>query len=67
MAAILNWKKSSLGIFGDFVPRCEVEIQVIFLKISAFEIFSRLNPNIHNATADICWRNVIIEAKLIGG
>ena len=45
MAAILNKKISSAGIFGDFSPGCWVGIQVTFLKISAFYIFSRLNPN----------------------
>ena len=38
MAANLNKKFSSAWIFG-------VGIQVIFLKISAFYIFSRSNPN----------------------
>ena len=38
MAAILNKKLSSAWIFG-------VGIQVTFLKISAFYIFSRSNPN----------------------
>ena len=45
MAAILNKKVSSAGIFGDFSPGCLVGIQVTFLKTSAFYIFSRLNPN----------------------
>ena len=46
MAAILNKKFSSAGIFRDFAPGCLVGIQVTFLKISAFYIFSRLNPNV---------------------
>ena len=45
MAAILNKKISSAGIFGDFSQGCLVGIQVTFLKISAFYIFSRLNLN----------------------
>ena len=39
MAAILNKKLSSTGIFGDFSPGCPVGIQVTFLKISAFYSF----------------------------
>ena len=44
MAAILNKKISSAGIFGDFSPGCLVGIQVTFLKISAFYIFFRVEP-----------------------
>ena len=39
MAAILNKKISSAGIFGDFAPGCQLAIQITFLKISAFYIF----------------------------
>ena len=39
MAAILNKKNSSAGIFGDFSPGCLVGIEVTFLKNSAFYIF----------------------------
>ena len=45
MAAILNKKNSFTGIFGDFSPGCLVGIQVTFLTISAFYMFSRLKPN----------------------
>ena len=38
MAAILNKKISSAGIFGDFSSGCLVGIQDTFLKISAFYI-----------------------------
>ena len=44
MAAILNKKNSSAGIFGDFSPGCLVGIQVTFLKISAFYIFFQVEP-----------------------
>ena len=39
MAAILNKKNSSAGIFGDFSPGCLVGIEVTFLRNSAFYIF----------------------------
>ena len=42
MAAILNKKISSAGIFGDFSPECWVGIQATFLKISAFYIFFKV-------------------------
>ena len=44
MAAILNKKISSAGIFGDFSPGCLVGIQVTFLKISAFYLFFQVEP-----------------------
>ena len=44
MAAILNKKISSAGIFGDFSPGCLVGIQVTFLKISAFYNFFQVEP-----------------------
>ena len=44
MAAILNKKISSAGIFGDFSPGCLMGIQVTFLKISAFYIFFQVEP-----------------------
>ena len=42
MAAILNKK---MFLRWDFGPGCPGGIQVTFPKISAFYIFSRLNPN----------------------
>ena len=39
------YKFSSTGILRDFIRRCQVGIQVTFLKISAFYIFAILNPN----------------------
>ena len=45
MAAILNKRFSSAVIFGEFSPGCLVGIQVTVLEISAFYIFSGLNPN----------------------
>ena len=49
MAAILNKKISSAGIFGDFSPWYYVVTQATFLKISAFYIFS---PGWHNFLAN---------------
>ena len=40
LAATLNKKISPAGIFRDFTLGCWVGIQVTFLKISAFYIFS---------------------------
>ena len=40
-ASILNKKKSSAGIFGDFSPGYLVGTHVTFLKNSAFYIFIR--------------------------
>ena len=44
MAAILNRKFSSAGIFGDYSLGCLVGIQVIFLKISGLYIFFQVEP-----------------------
>ena len=44
MAAILNKKISSTGIFGDFATGYYVGIKVTFLKISAFYIFFQVEP-----------------------